>query len=51
MKVLDLGEGDAAFGLIIRQKTNHDNYMLLSFENIEEIIQAFSDLKKQFKEK
>ncbi len=49
MKVLDLGEGEGAFGLVVRDKANHDNYMLLSFENLEEIIQAFDDLKKQFK--
>ncbi len=49
MKVLNLGEGEAAFGLVIRDKYNHDNYMLLSFENIEEIIDAYNDLKKQFK--
>jgi len=49
LKVLDLGEAEGAFGLIIRDKTNHDNYMLLSYENLEEIIQAFDELKKQFK--
>ena len=32
MKVLDLGED--AFGLVW-DKNNHDNYMLLSFANIE----------------
>ena len=51
MKVLDLGEGEGAFGLVIRDKENHDNYILLSFENLEEIVTAFNDLKKQFKEK
>jgi len=49
LKVLDLGEGEGAFGLVVRDKGNHDNYMLLSFENLEEIIAAFEDLKKQFK--
>jgi hypothetical protein len=49
LKVLDLGEGEAAFGLVVRDKNNHDNYMLLSFENIQEIIEAFDELKKQFK--
>lgn len=49
MKVLDLGEGEGAFGFIVRDKCNHDNYMLLSFENLEEINQAFDDLKKQFR--
>lgn len=48
MKVLDLGEGEGAFGLVVRDKINHDHYMLLSFENIEEIITAYNDLKKQF---
>ena len=49
MKILDLGEGEGAFGLVIRDKNNHDNYMLLSFENIQEIITTFDELKKQFK--
>ena len=49
MKVLDLGEGEAAFGLIVRDKNDHDSYMLLSFENLKEIFEALEDLKKQFK--
>jgi hypothetical protein len=49
LKVLDLGEGEGAFGFVVRDKNNHDNYMLLSFENLEEIIHAFDELKKQFK--
>lgn len=48
---MDLGEGEAAFGLVVRDKCNHDNYMLLSFENLKEIFEAFEDLKKQFQEK
>ena len=48
MKVLDLGEGEAAFGLIVRDKNDHDKYMLLSFENLEEIFAALNELKKQF---
>lgn len=51
LKVLDLGEGKAAFGLAVRDKNNHDNYMLLSFENLEEIFDAFDELQKQFTEK
>ena len=49
MKVLDFGEGEGAFGFVVREKNNHDNYMLLSFENLEEIIIAYDELKKQFK--
>jgi hypothetical protein len=48
---MDLGEGEAAFGLVVRDKCNHDNYMLLSFENLDEIFEALDDLKKQFKAK
>ena len=49
MKVLDFGEAEGLFGLLVRDKTNHDNYMLLSIENLEEIIKAFDEIKKQFK--
>jgi len=51
LKVLDLGEGEAAFGLVVRDKCDHDSYMLLSFENLKEISEALEDLKKQFREK
>jgi len=49
LKVLDFGEAEGLFGLLVRDKANHDNYMLLSIENIEGIIASFNDLKKQFK--
>jgi hypothetical protein len=49
MKIMDLGEGEASFGLIIRDKTNHDNYILLSFENIQEIIDEFQGLEEKLK--
>lgn len=47
----DPGECEASFGPVIRDKANHDNYILLGFENIGEIIESYTDLKKQFKEK
>ena len=46
---MDFGEGEASFGLIIRDKVNHDNYILLSFENIKEITDEFQDLQKRLK--
>ncbi len=46
---MELGEGEASFGLIIRDKGNHDNYILLSFENIKEISDEFQDLQKRLK--
>ena len=46
---MDLGEGEASFGLIIRDKNNHNNYVLLSFENIKEIIDEFQELGRKLK--
>ena len=50
MKVLDLGESEAAFGLVVRDKTDHDNYILFSFEGLKEIFESLEELKKQFRE-
>ena len=33
MKVLDLEHLEAQFGLVIRDKENHDNYALIRFED------------------
>jgi hypothetical protein len=44
---MDFGDGEASFGLIIRDKSNHDNYVLLSFENIKEILDEFQGLEKK----
>jgi len=44
---MDLGEGEAAFGLVVRDKNDHDKYMLLSFENLEAMFVTLNDLKKQ----
>ncbi len=49
MKVMDLGECEASFGLIIRDKNNHDNYILLSFEGIKEIVDEFHGLEKKLR--
>ena len=46
---MDFGEGEASFGLIIRDKSNHDNYVLLAFENIQEILNEFRGLEKKLK--
>ena len=50
MKVLDLGHLEAQFGLIIREKENHDNYALLRFEDLDKIIiylKAFKEVMKK----
>ena len=50
MDVLDLGEFEAQFGLIIREKDNHDNYALIRFEDLEKLIEYYSSFKKKFKQ-
>jgi hypothetical protein len=46
---MDLGECEASFGLIIRDKNDHDNYILLSFESVQEISDEFQKLEKRLK--
>ena len=46
--VLDLGEIEAQFGLMLRDKANHDNYVLLKFENLDRISQYYEEFKKEF---
>ena len=50
MKVLDLEHLEAQFGLVIRDKENHDNYALIRFEDLEKLIEYYSSFKKKFKE-
>ena len=50
MKVLDLEHLEAQFGLVIREKENHDNYALIRFEDLEKLIEYYSSFKKKFKE-
>ena len=50
MKVLDLGHLEAQFGLIIREKENHDNYALIRFEDLDRVIEYYGSFKKEFKE-
>ena len=46
---MDLGECEASFGLIIRDKNNHDSYILMSFENVKERSDEFKELEKKIK--
>ena len=48
MKVLDLGHLEAQFGLIIREKENHDNYALLQFKDLDKVIQYYKSFKDEF---
>ena len=49
MDILDLGHMEAQFGLIIREKDNHDNYALLRFEDLDKIIKYLELFKKEMK--
>ena len=50
MDVLDLGHMEAQFGLMIREKDNHDNYALIRFEDLDKIIKYLELFKKEMKE-
>ena len=45
MKVLDFGHLEAQFGLIIREKENHDNYVLLRFEDLDKVVEYYNSFK------
>ena len=51
MKVLDLGHLEAQFGLIIREKENHDNYALLQFKDLDKVIDYYHLFKDEFSKK
>ena len=48
MKVLDLEHVEAQFGLIIREKDNHENYALLRFEDLNKVIKYYNSFKDEF---
>ncbi len=49
MKVLDLEHVEGQFGLMLRDKDNHDNYILIRLEDLDSIISYYSDFKKELK--
>ena len=51
MKILNLEHLEAQFGLIIREKENHDNYALLRFEDLDKVIEYYNLFKIEFKQK
>ena len=51
MKVLDLEHVEAQFGLLIREKENHDNYALLRFEDLDKVIDYYHLFKEEFNSK
>ena len=49
MNILDLGHLEAQFGLIIREKENHDNYALLQFEDLDKVVEYYKSFKEESK--
>ena len=48
MKQLDLENFECNIGLMLREKDNHDNYVLLRFEDLEKMIEYYESFKKEF---
>jgi hypothetical protein len=51
MKQLDLENFECNIGLMAREKGNHDNYVLLRFEDLEKMIEYYDLFKKEFSQK
>ena len=51
MTPLDLEHMEAQFGLMIREKENHDNYALLRFEDLDKVINYYNSFKDEFNSK
>ena len=49
MNVLNLEHLEAQFGLIIREKENHDNYALLRFEDLDKVVEYYKSFRNEFK--
>ena len=47
---LEGGQIEGHFGLILRDKGDHNNYISIKFEDLEKIISYYTDFKKKFEE-
>lgn len=45
LKKLDLGDLEAQFGMMVREKENHNNYVLFRFDDLEKISQYYENFK------
>ena len=41
------GDTEASFGLIIRDRHNHDNYVFINFEHLEKLLEKYSSVKEK----
>ena len=49
MEVLDLEHMEAQFGLMIREKNDHNNYALIRFKDLDKIIKYLELFKREMK--
>ena len=48
MEKLELENVEGQFGLMLRDKDDHSNYVLIRLEDLESIISYYTDFKKGF---
>jgi hypothetical protein len=48
MDKLDLEEIEGQFGLMLREKNDHNNYVLIRFEDLEKITTYYDLFKKEY---
>ena len=48
MDKIDLGEIEGQFGLMLREKANHDNYVLIRLEDLKLIFNYYEKFKVEF---
>ena len=49
MKVLDLEAIEGQFGLMLREKVNHDNYVLIRFQDLDSVMEHYKQFKEEMK--
>ena len=49
MEKFELESVEGQFGLMLRDKDDHSNYILIRLEDLESIISYYTDFKKEFK--
>ena len=49
MDILNLDKIEAQFGLVLRDKDNHNNYVLIRFEDLDKIVEYYDKFKDERK--
>lgn len=47
---IELDELEAQFGLILKERNDHKNYVMLNFSDLEDVVKYFEIFKKVFRE-